>query len=102
MGKALIPIVIGTRLSIRIGLVWLVARRASNVAKWFVVLLSAAMVFNFYRSWSAIVNWHPLVVIWLGGFSLEMIATACLFMPQTRKWFEYKGQWGVVDASIFD
>lgn len=94
-------IVIGFAISL---LLWfLIARRASNVAKWILVVLTALGLFGTLTSLFVPTQTKDLT------FALNVVATAIgvyavwlLFKPDAVAWLESKGASGPADPNTFD
>lgn len=85
-------------------LLWyFIARRASNVAKWIYVVLTALGLFGFLSSLA-----NPLVpkglvtVLGLAAVALQVFAAWLLFKPDSVEWLESKGANGPGDPTTFD
>ena len=94
-------IVIGLVISL---LLWFfVARRASSVAKWIFVVITAIGVFGVLSSLA-----NPLApkgLTMIGGMiatALQVFAARLLFKPDAVAWLESKGENGPGDPSTFD
>ena len=94
-------IVIGLVISL---LLWFfVARRASSVAKWIFVVITAIGVFGVLSSLA-----NPLApkgLTMIGGMiatALQVFAAWLLFKPDAVAWLESKGENGPGDPSTFD
>ena len=101
MTLAAIAFAISFALSLLLG--WLIARRAANLAKWVLVVLTAIGLFGFITSQfvatvpkdfnfavSAVTNLLSVIAVWL------------LFKPDAVAWLESKGANGPGDPSTFD
>jgi hypothetical protein len=95
-------LIFGVRFVFRLLLLWLVVWRVNNVARWFVCVLSLPWV---YEAPSAIEHlrlgdgtWLP----WLATFVFLAASVACLFVRDTRLWFDRKGHTIANDRSVFD
>ena len=85
-------------------LLWyFIARRASNVAKWIYVALTALGLFGFLSSLA-----NPLVpkglvtVLGLTAVGLQVYGAWLLFRPDAMAWLESKGANGPGDPTTFD
>ena len=85
-------------------LLWyFIARRASNVAKWIYVVLTALGLFGYLSSLA-----NPLVpkglitVLGLVTVGLEVYAAWLLFRPDAAAWLESKGADGPGDPTAFE
>ena len=85
-------------------LLWFfIARRASNVAKWIYVVITAIGVFGVLSSLA-----NPLApkgLTMIGGMiatALQVFGAWLLFKPDAVAWFESKGADGPGDPSTFD
>ena len=94
-------IVIGLVISL---LLWFfVARRASSVAKWIFVVITAIGVFGVLSSLANPLTPKGLTMI--GGMiatALQVFAAWLLFRPDAVAWLESKGENGPGDPSTFD
>ena len=100
-GVMILSIVLGLIISL---LLWFfVARRASNVAKWIYVVITAIGVFGVL---SSLANPSaPKGLAMIGGFvatALQMFGAWLLFKPDSVAWLESKGANGPGDPSTFD
>ena len=79
-------------------LLWhLIARRASNVAKWILVVL---MVLGLLSALPGLTGtWNSTFVLSLVVYALEILAIVYLFRPDAVAWFDGKGQ---ADPATFD
>ncbi|MES2303082.1 MAG: hypothetical protein V4521_13580 [Pseudomonadota bacterium] len=71
---------------------YLIARRASNIAKWFLVALVVIGLIGM-PSGFAMTGTLGLPYVAIGALStlLQVIATGLLFTPESRRWFAAKG-----------
>lgn len=85
-------------------LLWfLISRRASNVAKWILVILTALGLLFMIPMAGEILSGGLLENgLTLGVTGLQLIAIYFLFQRDARDWLESKGQGGPPDASVFD
>ena len=87
-------------LGLSVLLIWLIARRASRVAKWIFVAL-AAMSFTFQLAspeWIIETDGLNSAII-LGQDLLTLFALGMLFRPESSVWF--RGDYAGVDTEIF-
>jgi len=100
-GILIFGVVMGTLIPL---LLWyFIARRASNVAKWVFVVLTAIGVFGFVSSLADPAM--PKGAILIGSAvatALNVFAAWLLFKPDTKAWLESKGQAGPADPTTFD
>jgi hypothetical protein len=85
-------------------LLWyFIARRASNVAKWIYVVLTAIGLFGVLSSLA-----NPLapkglaMILSLAATALQVFAAWLLFKPDAKAWLESKGADGPADPSTFE
>ena len=103
MGPSLMIFSIALSLVISLLLWFFIARRASNVAKWIYVVITAIGVFGVLSSLA-----NPLMpkgLTMIGGFvatGLQVFAAWLLFKPDAVAWLESKGATGPGDPSTFD
>jgi hypothetical protein len=102
LGAAFAPIMLGFRFLLATWLGWLIVRRASNVAKWFVVVLIAAKLRSVADAWTGLQTGNVNSVLWTVGTLLGLFAVACLFAPASRFWFRTKGRSIEADAAVFE
>ena len=85
-------------------LLWfLIARRASNVAKWILVALTALgliMMITMFADLS--VKNVPELALMFASTGLLLIALYYLFQRDAREWLASKGRVGAVDPTVFD
>lgn len=84
-------------------LLWfLIARKASNVAKWIVVVLTAIGMLSIVMSFSTLAERGSVtVLISLVTLALQLFAIYLLFRPDAKAWLESKGKIGTTDPGIF-
>lgn len=103
MGPGLMVLSIVLSLVISLLLWFFIARRASNVAKWIYVVITAIGVFGVLSSLA-----NPLApkgLTMIGGMiatGLQVFAAWLLFKPDAVAWLESKGVNGPGDPSTFD
>lgn len=79
-------------------LLWfLIARRASNVAKWILVVFTVLGVLSALPSLTG--SWNVTLLLSLAVYALEIAAVVYLFQPDAKAWLGGKGQ---ADATTFD
>jgi formate-dependent nitrite reductase membrane component NrfD len=85
-------------------LLWfLISRRASNVAKWILVVLTAIGIVFMIPTISVIAEQGTLgLVLTLAVTALQIYAITFLFRADAKAWLESKGQDGSTDPSVFD
>ena len=82
---------------------WLIARRASNLAKWVLVILTAIGMFGFLSSlFMAAVPKDLTFAASAATNLLSAYATWLLFRPDAVAWLESKGANGPGDPTTFD
>jgi hypothetical protein len=70
-------------------LLWfLIARKASNVAKWILVILSAIGAIFFVLSLTG--RWDLALLLTVAYYALELAAVACLFRADATAWLKAK------------
>lgn len=90
MGIVLISFLAGIAISL---VFWyLVARRASTIAKWFLVVLVVIGLIGLPGGF-AMTETLGIAYVGIGALStlLQAIATGLLFTPESRRWFASKG-----------
>ena len=103
MGPGLMVVSIALSLVISLLLWFFIVRRASNIAKWIYLVITAIGVFGVLSSLA-----NPLAprgVTMIGGFvatGLQVFAAWLLFRPDAVAWLESKGANGPGDPSTFD
>lgn len=86
----LLPAAVVLGSAITLVLWYLAARRASVVAKWFVVVLTAVAVLRFVFNGPAIMRGLMTpgeLALSIGTLALSVAAAACLFAEDARAWF---------------
>lgn len=76
---------------------WLIAHKASNVAKWILLVLAAFGLISVPAMLTG--PWNTMTVLSLATYALEIAALVYLFRDDARAWF--KGEWNT-DAATFD
>lgn len=90
MGLVMVSFLAGIAISL---LFWyLVARRASNIAKWFLVVLVVIGLVGLPGGF-AMTGTLGVAYVAIGALStlLQAVATGLLFTPESRRWFASKG-----------
>ena len=103
MGPGVMVGSIALSLVISLLLWFFIARRASNVAKWIYVVITAIGVFGVLSSLANPLTPKGLTMI--GGFvatALQVFAAWLLFKPDAAAWLESKGANGPGDPDTFD
>lgn len=90
MGFVFVSFLVGIAISLMFW--YLVARRASNIAKWFLVVLVVIGVIGLPGSF-AMAGTLGTTYVAIGALAtlLQAIATGLLFTPESRRWFASKG-----------
>lgn len=84
-------------------LVYLIARRANNVAKWiFVALAALGLYFSIAGLADPVVSGGLLMIVNLVSTVLSLYCAWLLFKPDARAWLESKGEHGPADPTVFD
>lgn len=91
----------GVRLFIRIGLLWLILRRVSNIARWTIVVLALPWAYEAPQAAKALASGNMGWMPWLATFLFLTVSIVSLFLRETRLWFARKGQSIAADRSIF-
>lgn len=79
-------------------LLWfLIARKASSVAKWILVVLVALSLISLLATLAA--PWDLILLISAVVYALEVAAVVCLFNDDAKDWFS--GKWSA-DPTTFD
>jgi hypothetical protein len=82
---------------------WLIARRASNVAKWILVVLTAIGLFGFLSSlFMATVPKDLNFAMSAAANLLSVYAVWLLFRADAAAWLESRGADGASDSATFD
>ena len=100
-GAMIVSIALGFVISL---LLWFfIARRASNIAKWIYVVITAIGVFGLLSSLANPLAPKGLAMIGgLAATALQVFATWLLFKPDAAAWLESKGANGPGDPTTFD
>lgn len=102
-GAALAATAVAISFGLFLLLWWLIARRASNIAKWALVVLTAIGAFFFVSSLVAQATPKSLdAAISALTNLLGVYAAWLLFKPDAVAWLESKGANGPGDSSTFD
>lgn len=85
-------------------LLWLfIARRASNVAKWILVVLMALGLFGIFTWPTLLAQYGPLYIgLTVIATVLSYTAVGFLFRGDAVRWLKSKGVAGPVDAAVFE
>lgn len=84
-------------------LLYFIARRASNIAKWIFVLLTAFGVYSFIATLSnPMVPKGLLLVVNAVSLVLTLYCAWLLFKPDAKAWLESKGADGPADPTTFE
>ncbi len=85
-------------------LLWyFIARRASNVAKWIFVVLTAISIFSFVSSIAnPMIPGTLMIVVGAVTTALQVFAAWLLFKPDARAWLESRGVEGRSDSHTID
>ena len=103
LGTGFLFAMLGFSFGLTLLLWFLVSRRASNVAKWIVVVLTSAGVLMGLASLMNLAAFGGLeLALMLLGMGLQLTALYFLFRRDAREWFASKGQGGAVDPAVFD
>lgn len=79
-------------------LLWfMIARRASNVAKWILVVFVAFGVLSALPALTG--EWNLTLMLSLVAYALEVVAVVNLFRPDAKAWLGGKGE---ADPATFD
>lgn len=93
-GSTMTVVMLSFAVGIAISLVfwYLIARRASNIAKWFLVALVVLGVIGLPGGF-AMTDTLGLPYVAIGALAtlLQVVATGLLFTPESRRWFAAKG-----------
>ena len=100
-GTLMFGVVVGILIPV---LLWyFIARRASNVAKWIYLVLTALGLFGFLSSLANPLAPKGLVtVLGLAAVGLQVYGAWLLFRPDAMAWLESKGANGPGDPTTFD
>lgn len=100
-GTLMVGVVLG--LLIPLLLWYFIARRASNVAKWIYVVLTAVGLFGFLSSLAnPLVPKGLLTALGLLSVGLQVYAAWLLFRPDAAAWLDSKGANGPGDPTTFE
>lgn len=103
LGTGFLFAMLGFSFGLTLLLWFLVSRRASNVAKWILVVLTAASVLMGLTSLANLTAFGGLeLALMLLGIGLQLVAVYFLFRRDAREWFASNGRGGVVDPTVFD
>ena len=89
--------VLAVGMAISLLLWWLIAHKASNVAKWFLIILLALGLISVPTLVTG--PWDTMTVLGLASYALEFAAIVYLFQADAKAWF--RGEWGA-DPATFD
>jgi hypothetical protein len=101
LGDAYVPFVLTLRVAFPAWLGWLIVRRASNFAKWTVVVLTIIKLRSIGDAWTGLQTANVNSILWSIGTALGLFAVGCLFAPASRSWFARKGVMES-DAAVFE
>ena len=84
-------------------LLYFIARRASNIAKWIFVILTAFSVYSFIATLSnPMVPKGLLLAVNVVSLALTLYCAWLLFKPDAKAWLESKGADGPADPTTFE
>jgi uncharacterized membrane protein len=84
-------------------LLYFIARRASNIAKWIFVILTAFSVYSFIATLSnPMVPKGLLLAVNVLSLILTLYCAWLLFKPDAKAWLESKGADGPADPTTFE
>ena|SRR5688572_18206977 len=84
-------------------LLYFIARRASNIAKWIFVILTAFSVYSFIATLSnPMVPKGILLAVNVVSLILTLYCAWLLFKPDAKAWLESKGVDGPTDPTTFE
>ncbi len=92
LGDGFVPIMLAVRFAFAAWLGWLIIRRASNIAKWFVVVLMVLKLRSLGDAWEGLQSLNVNSILWTLGTVLGLFAVVFLFAPASRYWFASKGR----------
>ena len=100
-GTLLFGLVVGILIPL---LLWyFIARRASNVAKWIYIVLTALGLFAFLSSLAnPLVSKGLVTILGAAAVGLQVYGAWLLFRPDAVAWLESKGAKGPGDPGTFD
>jgi len=101
-GAEFLPALLAIRLGVVVVLAGWLWARASNVAKWIIVLLFLPLLSQVTGLWAGIAARSPNAYFWLATAVLYLAAILLLFMPDARYWFATKGGTIKNNAAVFD
>jgi hypothetical protein len=79
-----------------------VGRRASNIAKWILAVLTALGTLALPWTWGEVASVGTFyAVLNVAAYLLGIAACACLFQPEAAAWLKSKGRSGPVNPDIF-
>ncbi|MBO9498290.1 MAG: hypothetical protein J7496_07485 [Novosphingobium sp.] len=91
-----------SRLAIALLLGWWLWTRASNMAKWLIILLCLPRLTQIGDAWFALAQVKPNAIFWLVASVLYLAAIWQLFRQDARYWFATKGRTPKNNALVFD
>ena len=101
-GAEFLPVLLATRLGIVLALASWLCMRASNSAKWIIIVLFLPSLVRAGDAWSGLWLGRPNSFFWLAASVLYLIAILLLFRPDARYWFATKGGTTKGNAQVFD
>ena len=85
LGSGFLVGVLGVSYAVYLLLWYLIARRASTVAKWILVVFTVLGVLSALPALGG--PWNATLVLSLAVYALEIVALVYLFRPDARAWF---------------
>jgi hypothetical protein len=97
LGSGFIVGAVAVGFAISLLLWYLVSHKASNVAKWILVVLAALSLISFPAALGG--PWNVTAILGLASYVLEIAALGFLFREDAREWLN--GEWNA-DPATFD
>src|SRR5688500_4539053 len=85
LGTGFVIGLVAVGMAISVLLWWLIARKASNVAKWILVVLTAIGLLSV--SGSLMGSLDATTILGLASYALTIAAIVCLFRDDAKAWF---------------
>lgn len=103
LGTGFLAATFGFSIGLALLLWFLIARRASNVAKWILMVLTALgllMMLGTFANLAAVGGTE--LALMLAATALQLVAVYYLFQRDARDWLASKGRVEAVDPAVFD
>ena len=103
LGSGFLIATLAFSIGIMLLLWYLIARRASNVAKWILVVITGLGLAMMVGNGSALAAMAPLaMVLTLVSSALQIASLVFLFRRDATEWLTSKGQLAPADPAVFD